>query len=337
MTDAFDTFERQVREALRSRRRRRRRAWAAGGVILALGGAATAAAVVVRDEPSRPLRAPLPQSGLNYQAAMRPDLSAGNIGWCVTIVIRKGRQAQSGGNGCGQAPSPERAIIGSAGMYRGTRGIAVTIVDERTASVRIGNRRIVPRTDPGIPAGWKVAVYTTTATDSGGEPPRPGQAPEPGARTPADQREPQLPIALDANGRELPSIDPPDSWPAGRHRYAVRAVDAEDPPDAPCAIRADGLPGLRAASADLLRRFPSTSPTVKTPAFLTCATTVYYLGRTRLRAAVLVDALNHTRRAAPLAENFQLSSRRVGPGWLVVFGGNATQRARLLRALTANL
>jgi hypothetical protein len=51
----------------------------------------------------------------------------------------------------------------------------------------------------------------------------------------------------------------------------------------------------------------------------------------------LVDALDHTHAAAPLAQNFQLAARRVGPGWLVVFGGTASQRAQLLKALTANL
>ena len=135
----------------------------------------------------------------------------------------------------------------------------------------------------------------------------------------------------------MPTTDPPGSWAAGRHRYQVRTVDAANPPQAPCAIHAAALAHLRAVSAKLLIRFPSTPPVVKPPAVLSCATTVYYLGRTRLRAALLVDATDHTRPAAPLQENFQISARRTGPAWLVVFGGSAKQRAQLLAVLSTSL
>ncbi|MDA0171821.1 hypothetical protein OJ998_22165 [Solirubrobacter taibaiensis] len=149
-------------------------------------------------------------------------------------------------------------------------------------------------------------------------------------------QESPLPVVLDAQGRELPSEDPRGSWAAGKARYPVRKVDPADPPDAPCAIRAGELPGLRAVSANLLRRFPDTAPVVKAPAFLSCATTVFYIGRTRLRVAMLVDAFDHTRQATPLPENFQLSTRREGPGWLVVFGGTVQQRTQLLSVLRVN-
>ncbi|MDA0180046.1 hypothetical protein OJ997_07045 [Solirubrobacter phytolaccae] len=348
MRDPFDTFESGVREALTLRRRRRRRAtWAIGGVFLALGGAATATAVVVRDEPSKPLRAPLPGTQFDYRAAMRPDLTAGKVGWCMTVVVHRGKTVSTGGNGCGPAASPDRGVVLGAGIGYGSRSLTALVVDGRAATVVVGNRRITPRPDRGVPDAWKLAVYTeresvqpqTTPTPAATGGPAETSTPTPNAAGgPAPSgAEPVSPVVLDAAGSAMASEDPKGSWAAGLARYPVDKVDPDDPPGKPCAIRAGALPHLRAVSANLLTRFPTTPPVVKEPAFLSCATTVFYIGKTRLRAAVLVDAIDHTRPAAPLPEHFQLSTRRVGTGWLVVFGGDAKLRKRLLAVLSTRL
>ena len=104
------------------------------------------------------------------------------------------------------------------------------------------------------------------------------------------------------------------------------------------AIRATPLAHLRATTANLLEAFPATPPQdVRQPAFLACSTTVFYLGKTRLRAAVLVDALDHTAQAADLPPNFQTSARRVQQGWLVLFGGTAAQRKAVLAVLSSTI
>jgi hypothetical protein len=305
MADPFQTFERQVRRRLR---RRRRVPLLVAVAVLALTATATAAAIVLDQEPSKPLKG---RSGsLSYRIAVRPDLTAGNVGWCYSVVTRStATEGGGGGNGCGPAGSTERAVIGGIGFSDGTRGVTALIVDGRAASVKVGARTIATRTDPGLPAGWKMAVFTGLESVD---------------VTP-----------LDAQGRALPNADPATSWAAGRHRYPVRTVDAADPPDTPCAIRAAPLPELRAVRAKLLKAYPAHAPAdVREPAFLACSTSVFYLGRTRLRAAVLVNALDHTARAADLPPNFQTTARRVQQGWLVLFGGTPSQRKRVLAVLT---
>jgi hypothetical protein len=328
MNDPFDILRERLVDAARGRPswRRRRGGLAILTTVLVLSGAAAGAAVMLTNEPSKPPSGPVPDSSLTYSIELRPDLTAGNIGWCASLALRRGSTPNSFGSGCGPAPSPQRAqIIGiAAGGQRG--GIAGMVVDGRVATVELpGGRRVTPSADRGVPAPWKIAVV-------------------------ALRGEPRVATRfLDAQGRRLPDHDPPGSWAAGSHRLPTRAVDATDPPELPCAIRAGRLHRLRAVSARVLTRFPTGQPDVAQPAFLSCATTVYYLGRTRLRAAVLVDAADSTAQApllpgmasepapgAIVATGRLLSARRAGPGWLAVFGGTASQRAQLVSVLSAS-
>lgn len=294
--------------------------------MLVLSAGAAGAAVMLTNERSKPPSGPVPDSSLNYSIELRPDLTAGNIGWCASLALRRGSTPNSFGSGCGPAPSPQRAQIIGIGAVGQRGGIAGMVVDGRVATVELpGGRRVTPRADRRVPARRKIAVVALGAAERG--------------------------VAtgyLDAQGRRLPDQDPPGSWAAGRHRLATRAVDATDPPELPCAIRAGRLNRLRAVSARVLTRFPTAPPDVAQPAFLSCATTVYYLGRTRLRAAVLVAPADPTAQApllpgmasepapgAIVATGALLSARRAGPGWLAVFGGTARQRAQLLSVLSA--
>ena len=51
------------------------------------------------------------------------------------------------------------------------------------------------------------------------------------------------------------------------------------------------------------------------------------------KGALLLNARDLQALAPPLPSIGALAVRRVGPGWLVVSGGNATQRERLLKKL----
>jgi hypothetical protein len=84
-------------------------------------------------------------------------------------------------------------------------------------------------------------------------------------------------------------------------------------------------------SARLLREI-KTRPTI-TPAYLTCATTVYYLGKWRVRAAVLLNAADPDSPAPSLPPNRFLSARRAGAGWLVAFSARKQDREQVLAAL----
>jgi len=177
--------------------------------------------------------------------------------------------------------------------------VMFAVVDEHVATVMFGSRRVTPRADRAVPPGWRVAV-----TRGGGE----------------------NIVLLDERGRRLST----DTGFRGRDPRGVK-VDADAPPDARCAIRAGKLPGLRAVSARLLREI-KTRPAI-TPAYLTCATTVYYLGKWRVRAAVLLNAADPDSPAPPLPPNRFLSARRAGAGWLVAFSARKQDREQVLAAL----
>jgi len=119
---------------------------------------------------------------------------------------------------------------------------------------------------------------------------------------------------------------------AGRGDLPTRKVNAKHPPKARCAIRTKAGSGLRAVSARLLTKFEALD--VVRPSYLSCSTTVLYIGARRYRAALVLNArdLKATTPPLPAAPN-SISARRAGPGWLVVFGGRTNERKRVLRAL----
>jgi hypothetical protein len=306
--------------AAQPRRRRRRTGLAFLASALLLSGSAAAAAVTLsRGEPSKPLSGKVQGSGREYAIELRPDLTTGNVGWCVSFAL----SGVGGGSGCGPAASPQRAVIIGGGMAGTASSTEALVVNPRVATVVLpGGRRIAPRRDPGIPAPWKVAVITGK-TEVG-----------PDVRY------------LDATGHEVPTTDPKTSWAARSHGYPSRDADPKDPPaGAPCTLRLAPGARFRPSTARVLSGpLPTEAPDAVRPSFLACATTVYYLGHTRLRAAVLLDAAAPTSQApllpgmtaepAGIAKTTRLTSaRRAGVGWVSVFGGSASQRAQLLQAL----
>jgi hypothetical protein len=236
-----------------------------------------------------------PVKTARYVVEVMPDLDAGAIGWCGSVTIR----GVTGGRGCSSSGPPgSHLLVGGALASTRGDGVAYAVVDPAVKTVVFGSRRVEPRADPSVPAPWRVAV-----------------APARGETI----------VLLDARGHRISEPAFAGRDPRGE------AVDPQHPPDVRCAIHAAALVGLRAVSARVLTRVAS-RPTVA-PAYLSCATTVYYLGRWRVRAAVLLNATDPEAPAPPLPPNRFLDARRVGNGWLVVFGADAVSRRRVLAAL----
>jgi hypothetical protein len=231
-----------------------------------------------------------------YVVELTPNLDTGAIGWCAGVTIA----GVGGGRGCGAAGPPGTHMLAGGGMSS-TRGggLAYAVVDAAVQTVVFGSRRVTPRRDPSVPAPWRVAVARAS---------------------------PETITLLDGDGRNLSS----ENRFAGRDPRG-KAVDPGNPPDARCAIRADALPGLRAVSARLLTTI-RTRPAIA-PAYLTCATTVYYLGKWRVRAAVLLNAADPESQAPPLPPSRLLTAKRAGKGWLVAFGADRVSRERVLAVL----
>jgi hypothetical protein len=241
----------------------------------------------------------------------RPDLTAGRIGWCASL---------RGVNGCGPAASPERGLIVGVGRYGRAGGTVAAVVSERVAAAVLpGGRRLLARPDPRVPAPSKL-ILEDVPRETG-------------------------PLRLvDANGRDVPDTDARGSWATSLARLPTRKSD----PDAPCALSVHGDARFRVRSTSVLTKLPKGRDDVVRPSFLSCATTVYYAGRTRLRAAVLLDAAD-PRAKAPLLPGMDVEPRgivqtgpftsatRAGDGWIQVFGKGAALRKRLLSALTARV
>jgi hypothetical protein len=256
-----------------------------------------------------PLVSPAPAA---TEFELRPDLTTGHIGWCATM---------RGVNGCGPAASPQRGLIIGVGSYSRRGGTVAFVVSERVAAAVLpGGQRLPARSDPRVPAPLKlILAYVPNATE--------GRA-----------------RFVDANGRDVSDEDSKGSWATSAHRLRTRERDR----DAPCALSVHGDTRFRVRSTSVLTELPTGRDDVVRPSFLACATTVYYSGKTRLRAAVLLDAAD-PRAKAPLLPGMAgeprgivatgpfTSATRAGAGWIQVFGKGAALRKRLLAALTARV
>ncbi len=251
-----------------------------------------------------------PPAGTDFE--LRPDLTTGHIGWCATM---------RGVNGCGPAASPRRGLIIGVGSYSQRGGTVAFVVSERVAAAVLpGGQRLPARSDPRVPAPLKLILTQVP------------KAAEGRARF------------VDSNGRDVSDEDSPGSWAASAPRLPTRERDR----DAPCALSVHGDTRFREHSTSVLTELPAGRDDVVRPSFLACATTVYYAGKTRLRAAVLLDAAD-PRALAPLLPGMAgeprgivatgplTSATRAGVGWIQVFGKGAALRKRLLAALTARV
>jgi hypothetical protein len=334
--DPFDLLRDQLAAAAeaqprRAQRRLRRPMWIVAAALLC-AGAASAAVIAISGEHSQPLAGRAPGLGpggaaAQYQISFYPRLAAGHTDWCTRAAVRSGRSGAAGG-GCGPAPTEAAPLIAGGGMGStapGVRSLLWLVVDKRVAQVRLPNgRSIEPRADPLIPYGWRSVVWFGTL-------PRGDQAWR----------------LLDANGREIPSDSLAGTRAAGTFPLATRTVDPYAP-GAGCAIRVARRPHIHALHERVVSEPAPRSTSINTHAFRACAAVALQTHGTRYRAAVLVDAQNPARLAAPLpgmaagvsgrtptTANGDITARRAGLAWLAIQGPNPRQRLTLLQTLHA--
>ncbi|WCB92057.1 hypothetical protein DSM104299_00739 [Baekduia alba] len=343
--DPFDLLRDELagaaaRRATTARRRRTfrgRRPLLAVAAALALCGTATAAVLTLGGgEPSPPLTGATPADVFirRYAIDLSPDLRVGQVGWCTSLVFAFGHGGSGVARGCGPAAPRDAAQIAGGGIVSGLtnrgRDVEFRIVDRRVAAVLLPDgRRVVPRADPRLPFGWRAVVAFV---------PR------------HHDRAPRAALTLlDAHDRPIggPSRPTTDRSPAATAALPTVRVDPRDPPRRSCAIAHAPLTHLSALTQTIVGVALTRRVDVNGRAFRTCAVAVFRLGGVQLRAAVLTDAAGPHRTAAPLpgaspipghlgasTASGNLTARRIGTAWLVVFGQDPDRRRRLLDALT---
>ncbi len=347
MTDFVDGLEQDLVDAARRQATSRRaaagirRARLPGrGLALALGamlvaGSAAAAVVGLNAEPSKPLTGPVSDAKLSvraYAISLLPDLRAGEAGWCGLMRVTSSGRFFGAGMGCGPARGAGAAQIVGGGVYGKGEAIEYTVVTSNVAAVRFDKRTTVAtRTDPTLPYGWRYAV---AVVPSGTLPaPAPPAGSDAVASPPTPGRDLTAPVALDAAGHELPATTHADDHSRGAGSRAVTRAE----PARRCVI--GRAPGYIAGYARVALGTPRVPPRTEGRAFAACAVTVFHTHapRSGLKAAILLDAHRPSELAAALPRTPGLSGRRLGPGWLVVYGASASRRADLLSRLTSHL
>lgn len=317
----------------------RRRRWRPAALLVAgvlLTGSAAAAVTLKPGRTSDPLHGTVtgpilgaPAGRATYRVEMAPYLSAGRVGWCVTLAVRAGARLGIGGEGCGAAPpagAPQIAGGGVSSTVSGDSTLAYFVVDERVARIVMPDgQRVIPRVSPGVPSPWRAAVVETD-----GEP------------------APEAVSFVDSAGRVLSVAGQrrAGTRAAGTARLATQQYHPTTGTASGCALRVPRGAGLRASSAKVVTERATGPVDVNGRAFLTSSTVVLYEGRIRFTAAALVDAVRPGRRPAALPGQRSvqgrrglvdagggISARRVGSRWLVVRGGDRAGRHRVLAAL----
>jgi hypothetical protein len=329
-------------EPVRRRRWWQSRRFLACGLAVLIGGG-SAAAAVISSERAQPLSGRFPPAsgggqsigGRHYSITVTPQLQAGSIGWCDSVVI-----GGHTGTACGGTPALGDPIAAGGSGGFSSEGYEYMLTTSRVAAVRIGSdHTFLTRRDPDAPVGLRAAVIVL-----------------PGHTWPQRPR-----TALDASGRpiafqnESSALEPTLSWksPAPPARGA-------------CSLRTPAHSGLTPMAGSVLQTVVP-DPALVSPVFLSCINTAYALpagspgGKAVIVAALLLDARRPGTPVAPLpgmrrvaghpedlntvsqqtatipytdGELGGLSARRAGNAWIVVAGARTLQqRLRLLNEL----
>ena len=274
----------------------------------------------------------------NETVVLLPALYAGNVGWCLLAL-----------------PSADEGEVGCPATRTGYPIVAETW---HTSAAR-------PETD-----GLDVVSSEVTAVSFDGGAPLPtkreGFLPDHlravawaiRGQTPAMAGSPFRPTPLDVHGRALQQTLYPPSLSIDGHGLFFevpnhKVVNAADSPESPCVIEGRHVPGLVLESAYVVNSVKAYSGLIG-EAFLACFSAEYSFDRWPMGASVLVGAAHPYAPPPPLPlmkavrgrknvfeEPGQLGpqmARRVGNGWLVVWGGkNQAQRLMLLEHLRATV
>lgn len=318
------------------RRLRGRRGLAVALTGLLVAGTAVAAVVTLNPEPSKPLAGPVEDGAPKaraYAISLLPEFRAGSAGWCSSVRYSTGGRITSSAMGCG----PPRAaggnmIAGGFGLGR-TENVQYVITTARVPAVRFGDRVVATQTDPALPYGWRFAVVIVPGAGIDIGPSAPGKPSTPSSQAVQRAVPAAQPALLDEAGRPLPGITPADrAYRGARSRVVTRAAPAQR-----CVIgRAEGF---ALGYARVAQGTPRTAARLEGRAFASCAYGVFHRPGKRgaMTVMILLDARHPTRKAADLPPTPGLDGRRLGPGWLAVYGASAGERAKLLAHLHPRL
>jgi hypothetical protein len=254
-------------------------------------GSAAAALGVLAAQPSAPPSGTFPGrvvSSNGYSLNITPNVQAGSVGWCVTLItfyVHGG----GGGTGCSPAPTSARPLValGGTGTLHGHGatttfvGTTAFITTAAVAAVRVSPKlTILTRGDRQLPRAYRVAIVLTRRVVAA----RRSQSVV--ARV---DNQLQAAVALDRAGTQ---IGPPaGSQLSGRpHAPSIKwgggPGTSKTAPAAKCEI---SLPGSRAMFGHVIRALRG-FPQAQAGTFLSCASaTLSYHGGNVL-AAVLLDA-----------------------------------------------
>jgi hypothetical protein len=306
---------------------------------LAVCASAAAAIVSLSGHSSQPLagrvpgshvvgihRGVQPESGDTYWITVAPDLQAGDAGWCTDIQYSAGGKPAEGSGGCetgGSYPTTSRPVFGSFAHWGfpatapsgDTTGYVLT--GPGVAAIRIGSRTILAKSQPGLPAGDKAAVFFLPAKSP------PVMVPPAGTPYPYDFRVPSVDpylVRLSKSGKALPPpAHPPlvraipilalneggqvirygsaQKTALGTVRFWERSASRANrlhgisttPREGACTISQQGPTHLTPIFGQTVERIVP-RPDLEGQGFLSCLDTYYTLDRRTLRAAVLLDA-----------------------------------------------
>jgi hypothetical protein len=269
-----------------------------------------------------------PESGDSYRITVAPDLQAGDAGWCTDIQYSAGGKPAEGSGGCetgGSYPTISRPVFGSFAHWGFPASapsgdtVGYVLTGPGVAAIRIGSKTILAKSQPGLPAGDKAAVFFLPAKSP------PVIVPPAGTPYPYDIRVPSVDpylVRVSKSGNALP----PPAHPAlvraipilalneagqvihygsaktsalGNVKFWQRSASdanrlhgiSRTPRPGACTISQHGLTHLKPVFGRTVQRIVP-RPDLQGQGFLSCLDTYYTLEHWPIRAAVLLDAHN---------------------------------------------
>jgi hypothetical protein len=276
-----------IEEARRHQRKRRIRTAAAliaavvvAGIAWAIGGGRShAARALSRSKPLSGILVPGPsrRGASHYRISVFPYMGVGWSGWCSSAAFNNRSSREATDYGCRPVESSGPSVAGGDSFGNQSREYSYGVVSDRVASVHWDGRLVVPISSPRLPPGTR--AYFIVATVS-------------------HHRFPGLPRFFDSSGHQIHEAE--ISRESAVEHLPQVAVDPRNPGPAPCAVRSSSAPHLVPLTETVTTPVPW--PRQAPGAFLACANATYTLDGTTLAVAVLVDATNAMRPAAPLPE-----------------------------------
>ena len=257
----------------RSRRRLRRPVFVVPAVLLAFTASAVAA-IVIGTHRSAALKGVLPRQllGSRYSLTVAPDLSAGHVGWCISLLTVIS-QAPVLSDPAYCVPATDDPLITRGGLLTlspqlGTiKGSLLYAIVRRNvyALRRPDGTRILPISSPDLPKAWRAAVTIQTAVKW----------------PPSGVVFTLVPIA--ANGSAYPTTP-------SRSSIALKTVPVSAGSDARtgCRVVISGRSRLHFTDARALGVLPG-KVTAASPAFLSCFSAGLSIDGRASRVALLVN------------------------------------------------